>query len=190
MAGFETTAWPVIKARWFGVKRTNAVRLVVIHDMEFPERMDSAEVIARDFATRPETQKASAHICIDADSIVQCVYDSYVAFAAPGANHDGIQIELAGFGAQKTTDWRDNYSNAMLGLAADAAAQYCLKFNLPVRQLTDDQLKQGLPGFVGHNQVSRVYKQSDHTDPGLGFPWLRFLAWTRGAYEERRMELQ
>jgi N-acetyl-anhydromuramyl-L-alanine amidase AmpD len=190
MTGYETAAWPFVKAKWFGVKRTNAVRLIVIHDMEFPERMDSAEVIAHDFATRSENEKASSHICVDADTTVQCVKDSFVAFAAPGANHDGIQIELAGFGAQKTSDWRDNYSNAMLGIAADDAAQYCLKYNLPILRLTDDQLYKGGRGFVGHDQVSRVYKQSDHTDPGPDFPWMRFIMWTRAAYEERRAELR
>jgi N-acetyl-anhydromuramyl-L-alanine amidase AmpD len=152
----------------------------------FHEVVTAAEDIARDFANRAESKKASAHICVDSDSIIQCVHDSYVAYGAPGANHDGIQIELAGFGAQMTKDWRDNYSNAMLGLAADAAAQYALKYNLPILHLSDDQLRNNVRGIVGHDQVSRVYKESDHTDPGLHFPWMRFIAWTRAAYEERR----
>lgn len=182
---YETEKWPLIQAKWFGVKRTDPPRLIVIHDMEFPERMDAAEVIAHDFATRGENEKASAHVCIDNNSIVQCVRDSYVAFAAPGANHDGIQMELAGFGAQKTTDWRDFYSNALLGLAADAAAQYALKYDIPIFHLSDDGLRKGNRGLVGHDQVTRVYRKSDHTDPGFGFPWARFVLWAKASYEER-----
>jgi N-acetyl-anhydromuramyl-L-alanine amidase AmpD len=175
---FETDSWPFVRARWFtpieGKRRD--VRVIVIHDMEFPERKDSAEVIAHDFAHRPPDQKASAHLCIDNDSIIQCVRDNDVAFAAPGANNDGIQIELAGFGAQKAAEWLDLYGTQMLGLAADAVAQYCLKYNIPIRWLTDGELFKGERGIVGHVQVSHVYHKSDHTDPGPNFPWLHFLS--------------
>jgi N-acetyl-anhydromuramyl-L-alanine amidase AmpD len=186
---YETVLWPYIEARWNGGRRSKPVSLIVIHDEEYPEKPSASEDIARDFANRPANDKASTHICVDCDSIIQCVNDSLIAWAAPPVNDRAIHIELAGFGAQKTADWRDNYSNAMLGLAADAAAQYALKFNLPILHLTDDQLRDGKPGFVGHDQVSRVFKQSTHTDPGFNFPWMRFMMWTRGSYEERRMEL-
>lgn len=182
---YETEQWPYVKARWFGPKRAGPPRLIVIHDMEFPERMDAAEVIARDFQTRTEEAAASAHICCDADSIIQCVKDSYVAWAAPGANHDGIQIELAGFGAQKTQDWRDLYSTAMLALAADAVAQYSLKYGIPIMKLSDANLRNGNHGVVGHDQVSRVYHKSTHTDPGEAFPWTRFLTYAKASWLER-----
>lgn len=58
---------------------------------------------------------------------------------------------------------------------ANAAAQYCLKYDIPVRQLTNDQLADGQSkGFVSHAQVSEVFKQSNHWDPGPGFPWKLF----------------
>lgn len=183
----ETENWPFVQAKWFGEKRSGPPRLIVIHDMEFTERMDAAEIIAHDFATRPATSKASAHICVDNNSIVQCVKDSYVAYAAPGANHDGIQIELAGFGAQKTTDWRDLYSNAMLAIAADAVAQYSLKYDIPIIHLSDDALRKGNRGIVGHDSVTRVFRKSDHSDPGSNFPWSRFISWAKASCEERRV---
>jgi hypothetical protein len=51
-----------------------------------------------------------------------------------------------------------------------------LKYDIPVRHLTNDELADGQSkGFVSHAQVSEVYKQSNHWDPGPGFPWKLFL---------------
>src|SRR4051812_38628397 len=111
----EINTWPFTQARWFTpVTAPRAMRVIVIHDMEFAERSDTAEVIAKDFANRPPSDKGSAHLCIDSNSIVQCVRDNDVAFAAPGCNNDGIQIELAGFGRQTRAEWLDTYGIAML----------------------------------------------------------------------------
>lgn len=168
---YETENWPFIKARWYHAVTTGRrpVRVVVIHDMEAPETSQTAENVAKYFATT-DTQ-ASAHICVDNNSIVQCVKDNDVAWAAPGANADGIQIEMAGYGNQTREQWLDFYGIGLLALVSDATAQYCLKYDLPVRHLTNAELQAGLKGIVGHYQVSAVYKQSSHTDPGLNFPW-------------------
>jgi N-acetyl-anhydromuramyl-L-alanine amidase AmpD len=169
----DTQTWPFVKARWFTsvpAVSPRSVRLCVIHDMEFAERISAAEDVAKYFATT--ATKASAHVCIDSDSIVQCVWDRDIAYAAPGANHDGIQMELAGYGRQTATEWLDRYSICLLANAADAGAYYAAKFKLPVRKLTDAQVADGVSkGFCGHDQVSRAFKKSDHTDPGSGFPW-------------------
>lgn len=178
--GRETDNWPFIKAKWFGeVPATSprVVRHIVWHDMEYAEKLTAAEDVARYFATITEKNpdgswvKKSAHICVDADSIVQCVRDSHIAYAAPGANSTGIQIELAGYARQTRAQWLDDYSRQMLLLACKAAAQYCVKYDLPPIHLTDQQLADGWKGMVGHDQVSRVFHKSDHTDPGPQFPW-------------------
>jgi N-acetyl-anhydromuramyl-L-alanine amidase AmpD len=183
---YETESWPFMQAKYFGVKRTGTVRLAVIHDMEFPEKITAAEDVARYFQNPDPGTKPSSHICVDSDSIIQCVKDSFVANAAPGANHDGIQIELAGYGSQTSGQWRDKYSIAMLAVAADAVAQYCLKYDLPAVHLSDAELKAGKKGIVGHDQVSRVYQKSDHTDPGPNFPWPRFITMVQSFIDERR----
>lgn len=186
---YETEVWPYLEAAAHGPRRTNPVRLVVIHTPEWPESASGAEGVARYFHDNPDKRDASCHITVDSDSIVQCVKDSYVAWAAPGANHDGIQIELTGFANQTRSQWRDKFSLAALSLAADATAQYCLKFGLPVRHLSDEELRTGLPGIVGHDQVARVYRKSNHTDPGPNFPWIRFLLYAKGAFADREAGL-
>lgn len=181
---FETDRFPVVKARFFrAVPGRRAVRVIVIHSMEAPEKGETAENVARFFQNTQNP--ASAHLCIDNNSIVQSVLDNDVAFAAPGVNSDGIQLELAGFAKQARQEWLDPYGVLLLENAANATAQYCLKYDIPVRHLTDDELRDGKKGIIGHVQASRVYKKSTHTDPGEGFPWDHFLDRVRHHHAER-----
>lgn len=184
--GYETEVWPFIQAKTFRHHDpgTRLVRGVCIHDMEFPEKLTAAEDVARYFQ-KPD-YPSSAHICVDNDSIVQCVKDSDEAAGCPGINHDFIHIELAGFGKQKKMEWWDRYSLAMLAIGADATAQYCLKFELPPVHLTNAQLAAGGKGIIGHYQASQVYKKSDHTDPGPEFPWIQFMAMVQNSISIRR----
>jgi N-acetyl-anhydromuramyl-L-alanine amidase AmpD len=146
--------------------------------MEAPENVQTAENVANYFKTTGT--KASAHVCVDNNSIVRCVDDRDTAWAAPGANADGLQLELAGYARQSRTQWLDDYSEALLKLAAQVTADWCRKYNLPTRRLTRDELKAGRKGITSHADVSAVYKRSDHTDPGSGFPWDYFLAAVKG----------
>lgn len=185
---YETEAWPYLEAKFHGPKRSNPTRLVIIHTPEWPESSSGAEAVARYFHDMPDGREASCHITIDSDSIVQCVKDSFVAWAAPGANHDGIQIELTGFANQTAAQWRDKFSLAALALAADATAQYCLKYDIPVKLLTVAEVKDGrTKGICGHATVTAAFHKSDHTDPGQSFPWKRFMAYVQASYEERRL---
>jgi N-acetyl-anhydromuramyl-L-alanine amidase AmpD len=178
-------SWPFVRARWYsptpkGTRR--AVRLVVIHAMDAPEKGTTAESVAKYFQTLPESEgKKSAHICVDNNSVVQCVWDNDVAYAAPGANHDGIQIELAGYTAQSAGEWMDEYSMATLQEGARAVAYYLRKYELPAVQLTNEQLRAGERGIVGHYQVTAVYPTlgHGHTDPGPHFPWAEFMGMVR-----------
>ena len=102
----ETDKWTVVKARWFKpiVNQKREVRVIVIHTMEADETDQTAENVANYFKNVEPTNKVSAHLCIDNNSIIQCVLDNDVAYAAPGANHNGIQLELAGFASQRAAD--------------------------------------------------------------------------------------
>ncbi|MDF5708860.1 MAG: N-acetylmuramoyl-L-alanine amidase [Nostoc sp. S4] len=186
--GKETDNWPLIKAPWFKdiVNQKREVRVIVIHTMEAPEKGTTAENVAKYFQNLPSNNKASAHLCIDNNSIVQCVLDNDVAYAAPGANHNGIQLELAGYSNQNRDDWFDEYSKALLENAANAAAQYCLKYNLPRKHLSNAELKAGKEGIIGHVQATEVFKLSDHTDPGENFPWDYFIDRVEDYYQKRK----
>ncbi|MCY1535779.1 hypothetical protein D9M68_711990 [compost metagenome] len=110
-----------------------------------------------------------------------------MAWAAPGANSDGIHLELAGYAKQDKNEWLDAYSVLVLENAANAAAQYCLKYSIPVRRLTNAQLKdKSNRGIVSHAQVTEVFKKGSHTDPGKGFPWDHFLARVQEKFDHRK----
>lgn len=187
---FETDSWPYVPARlqvrW---DKPRPVRVIVIHDMEAAEKDKTAENVARYF----QSQQAggSAHLCVDSDSIVQCVYDNNQAAGANGVNKDGIHIELAGYAKQTEAEWLDTYGLLLLERAADATAQYCLKYGIPPIQLTNEELAAGGRGIIGHYQASAVYKPNKgHNDPGKGFPWKFFLERTAINMKRHREQVE
>lgn len=163
-----------IRAKHFTPTDGRSIDLLVIHDMEAPETHDRAEACARYFASTD--REASAHYCIDDNSIVRCVRDQDVAWAAPGANSDGLQFELAGYAGQNRKDWLDPYSRRMLeDKAAPLFAELATGYKIPAVYLDAAALKQNRRGITTHKQVSLAFRLSSHTDPGDGFPIERFV---------------
>lgn len=155
-----------------GPRTKGAIRLIVIHDMEAPETKNTAENVARWFAGSTAPQ-ASAHYCCDNDSTVQCVRDADIAWHAPGANANGIGIELSGYAKQTRTDWLDPYSKQMLDTQViPLVAQLCKLYSIPAVWLLPSQVKAGKKGICGHIDVTRAFpeRHGSHTDPGPGFP--------------------
>jgi hypothetical protein len=168
-----------IAARNYTQANRHDCRLIVIHSMEATEKPGTARAVAKWFAG-PNAPAASAHFCVDNVEVVQCVREQDVAWAAPGANRDGIHFELAGYARQAETDWRDEFSDKMLRLCAEKAAEIALKYDLPVVWLSVDEVKGGKArGFCGHHDVTLAFKKSTHTDPGPGFPREYFLSLVR-----------
>lgn len=163
-----------VQARNYHRGRIRKPRLIIIHTMEYPERSNGAEWCAGYFSA-DGAPKASAHYAVDADTVIGMVRETDTAWAAPGANADGIQYEHAGFAGQCPKGWADDYSQAMLRLSASAAAASAARWGIPLRRLSNVQLASGYPGFVGHNQVSQVFRLSSHWDPGPAFPWGQYM---------------
>jgi N-acetyl-anhydromuramyl-L-alanine amidase AmpD len=150
-------AYPFMPARNFTRAARKDVDLVVVHTMEAPEKGETAENVAAWFAgsTAP---KASAHYCVDGDTIVQCVRDEDVAWHAPGANHDGVGIEHAGYARQSQADWDDEYSTRMLERSAELTADLCARYRIPPVWLHPADLLAGRRGITSHFNVSRAFK--------------------------------
>ena len=166
----QSLRWPSFKTR--------PVDVVVMHTMEAPETSMTAENVAAWFGgVNPKypPPKASAHYCVDNDSVIQCVRESDVAWHAPGANHNGIGVEMAGFAKQTKEQWEDEFSLAMLRRAACLVARLCREHKIPVTLLTPEDLKAKKRGLCGHDTVTKAFGGGTHWDPGPWFPWDTFL---------------
>jgi len=170
-------AYPFIESPHINRTGGRKIDLIVVHTMEMDEKGETAENCAQWF--RNPGAKVSAHYCVDSNSIVQCVKDENVAWAAPGANSDGIQIEHAGRAKQTGRDWSDPYSTEMLERSAALAAELCAKYKIPVTWLYAADLVAGKRGITSHDAVSKAFKRGSHWDPGTGFPIERYLGLIR-----------
>jgi N-acetyl-anhydromuramyl-L-alanine amidase AmpD len=167
-----------VAARNFTTANRTAVDWIVMHTMEADEAAGTAENVAQWFAG-PSAPRASAHYCVDVDSVVQCVRDEDVAWHAPGANAKGIGIELAGYARQSLEEWLDPYSTRLLKRAALMAARLARKWNVPTTFVDRNALLRGARGITTHNEVTWAFRKSTHTDPGPHFPMDAFLAWVK-----------
>lgn len=153
--------------------RSVPVTLIGIHTMEAPEGPQTAENVANYF--KSPAVAASAHWCVDDNSRVRCVEDADCAWTMPPTNHYSLNVEMAGYAAQTPSQWADQYSLLTLDNAALCVAEWCHKYDIPVRHLTDAQIANYEKGLAGHVDVNRVFHGSTHTDPGPNFPWDAFL---------------
>lgn len=168
------------------VNEKRKIDLLGVHDMEFPERKDSAESVGNFFHS-PSSPVASAHYCGDDNSIVQCVRDNDVAYAAPGANHNGLHFEFSGYAKQNRKQWLDKYGCKMLDLMAQLFARRAHKYSIPLNRIYARQVQRGGRGICGHADITKAFPElhGTHTDPGTNFPWTYFIRLVRH-YHDRR----
>lgn len=149
--------------------RKGSVDLLVIHTAEVPRVGGMARRLMKACATTPD--KKSWHYAVDRDEITQSVKLEDIAWHAPGANSNGIGVELVA--KASSTNWEDEYSVTQLGLAADLFAALVVKFDIPTVYLDSNALVpagNGARGITTHAAVSLAFKKSSHTDPGPMFP--------------------
>lgn len=174
------------------------IHRIVIHSTVSPCQPGGAEDIARYF--RSTASGGSAHYVVDPATEVQVVFDSVIAWHAPGADWSAtshpepesihsLGIEMcdipgpvpndkpgtARFKAAKRA-WRWTLPNQrkLLDRTAHLAAQLCAAYDVPVQFLDIAELKAGKDGITTHNNVSQAYHRSTHWDPGF-WPQRRFM---------------
>lgn len=156
-----------------GARKANSIRLVVIHDAE----ASSAAGVANFFAS--SSSAASTQLAVDGKECWRMLPDLVVPWGAPGANSDGLHVEICGYAAWSKDEWLQH--EHMLRRAAWKAAKWCWLYGISARWLSDKQLANGTArGLTTHRQVSRVMQTpGGHTDPGPNFPAATFLGWVK-----------
>lgn len=153
--------------------RRGGINLLVIHTAEVPRVTGMARRLMDNCATTPEMK--SWHYAVDRDEVTQSVKIEDIAWHAPGANANGIGVELAARASQTLADWEDDYSVAQLGLVAELFAALATNLNIPIAYVNAAGLLAGARGITTHAQVSLAFKKSTHTDPGASFPMDEFI---------------
>ena len=134
---------------------------IVLHSTENPVRDGVAGAVARWFAG-PSAPRASAHYIVGPDETIQCVRLSDVAWAAPGANRHGVQVEQVGQALK--TNW-EGEGWFVLKRSAQLVAALCAKCSLEPTFVDAAGLIRGTRGITTHYQVTEAFKRSDHVDP-------------------------
>lgn len=164
---------PFVQAKGYTKGRPDGPPLwIVWHDMEASEHSGRAESTALYFANPPDGRSVSSHYVVDNDSVVQCVRlaDSAWTVGNRPGNNRGINWELSGFARQTCAEWLDGFGVAMFAQAAPIVAADMLRYGIPNRWCTIDDLIARRPGHTTHNDLRVAFNVTTHTDPGPGFP--------------------
>lgn len=155
-------------------RRSQRVRLIVLHSMEAPERPTMAEDLGGYWS---RNRVASSHFGVDNNSIVQYVDIGEVAWHAGGVNAFSVGIEQAGTASQSAVEWDDEFSRAMINdQTVPLLAWLCAELGIPARFVDAAGILRGDAGITTHAEVSKVYKESaGHWDPGPNYPLTRVI---------------
>lgn len=158
------------------------IDLLVLHSTENPLRpgRKMARAVGGWFGGA-NAPVASAHFINDDVEVIQCVRVGDVAYAAPGANRNGVQLEIVGQ-AFKTNWLKEGLPT--ITKTAELVAALCQDLSIPLCRIDVDGLKAGERGITTHRAVTEASKRSTHVDPGgpgdARWPWSEFLDLVRG----------
>jgi len=160
-----------------GNRALAVVHQIVLHDMEVTAFLTAAEDVGRYFEMRQSG--GSTNCGIDNNSIQSYLDDDEIPWGAPYVNTSGEHVEQMGKASWTETEWK-KYAAGTLDRTAWWIARKSKKLHIPIRALTDEQLRANEKGVTTHRQCSRVFHvYGGHTDPGTGFPYKELLQTAR-----------
>lgn len=148
-----------------GARPTSQIRFIAIHTYECP-RSDDVEGRAR---WQHTSRTGSYHVLFGMRRSLRANDDNYISWSAMyRGNLWGVHFCFLGYARETRDVWLANMPQ--LEKAAVAAAVTALEYQIPRRWLTPAELRAGGKGFCTHGDISAAWHESDHTDPGAGFP--------------------
>jgi hypothetical protein len=165
-------------------RRADATGAIVVHTAENGGRgaAGSAEAVAEFIQRR--TGPGSYHTIADESKWIHLApYEAEAFGEGTGGNRWALHLSFA----CRTVDWAmmpDDRTKRLLDQGARAAADMARwvkaehGITVPARLITAAEYQAGQPGFISHAALDPTRR----SDPGIGFPWARFLALFAYAY--------
>jgi hypothetical protein len=174
--------------------RLRPARVVCLHTAQAPCQPGVAAGVMRYLSN--DSVDASAHYCTDPTATVAGVDERDTAWAAPGLNADGIQIEQAGyaeFGSGRPIPETNKAARAAYGTmwpgwdaplmrqmiieqTVPLVADICRRNGFPAKLLEPADLLAGQRGITDHSRVTAAYGRGDHWDCGGSYPLAEVVA--------------
>lgn len=151
----------------FGRPRSTAGLVgIAVHTTENPITSRAIDVAE----WQASTQTGSYNEVVDSkQNVVICNTDDWQVWATGNKGNDILlHLSFVARASMTRAEWLAQMP--MLDTGAQRAARWVKKYNFPIKKVTVSDL----PGFVGHGDT-RVWGGTDHTDPGVNFPWDVFL---------------
>jgi hypothetical protein len=162
-------------ARRSGTRSLSQIGLIVIHCTQSHSARSSAQWFEN---TRAQ---GSAHLVLDEFECYRTLDNEVIPWGAKGANTRGFHIEIAGWAEWSRQDWLRR--SQALRRAAYKAAVHAVRFGIPVRMLTSEELKAGRKGFVTHALCTKAFGGT-HSDPGKHCPTEQLIDWAKEYAEQ------
>jgi hypothetical protein len=157
-----------------GGKRSMAnVRLIVLHSTEGSTAKGAASWFAN------PASAGSTQLVVDDRECYRTLPDDVVPYGAPGANEDGLHIEMAGFAKWTRAQWLEREDT--IRRAAAFAADWSNTYGIPLVYVDAAGLKRKESGVTTHWQVTKGLNGGvGHVDPGPNFPLDVFMRYAGG----------
>ncbi|RAV33538.1 N-acetylmuramoyl-L-alanine amidase [Corynebacterium heidelbergense] len=123
-----------------------------------------------------DSESGSYHMLVDTRLVVlkENTDDWQTWSAGPTSNRSGLHLSFVMRGTETREQWLAQ--DRMLRAGAQVCAEWARRYRIPVVKRSAGELRAGRGGFCGHVDTAQAWGETDHVDPGPGFPWDRFLA--------------
>lgn len=152
----------------FGQPRpTNQIRDIFIHTTE-NQPSTRAEDVAQ---YQINSESGSYHRLVDRTKTLIANTDNWLTWSTGNYGNDiGLHLSFVAAAAMTRQAWLDEEKQyGTITRAAHSVAEWSTKYQIPLVPVDGAGLKTGKRGVSTHN-AARVWGNTDHTDPGSGFP--------------------
>lgn len=148
-----------------GPRSTSQIKRIVIHTTE--NQPGTPPLNVSSYQTR--TQSGSYHVLVGSNgTTVLCNTDDWITWSTGNAqgNNQGLNLSFVVYASQSRQAWLSQ--DRMLEQGAKQVALWAKKYGIRIYKSNGDD------GICGHADM-RKFGGTDHTDPGVNFPWDVFI---------------